>query len=504
MSTDVCPTSRRQFLTVPAALHSFLISKPSARRFNVLLILVDDLRPQLRCYGHSQMKTPHIDQLAAEGLRFERAYCQQALCAPSRVSLLTGARPDTTRVYDLQTPLQTLRPGLVSLPLHFRKHGYETVSLGKVYHHLREDPLAWSEPPWRPKGNWAGGGYVLPSSIGLVRKRDAALAAWQKAHSRGQLPQTGFGPPWEAAPAPDHAYPDGQICERAIAELRRLRHRPFFLAVGFHKPHLPFTAPKKYWDLYQPEELPLPERRRWPDNTPEIATTNWSELRAYAGIPKRGPLDDRIARRLVHGYYACVSFIDAQIGKLLAELDRLGLRRNTIVVLWGDNGWKLGEYGAWCKHTNFELDTRIPLIISIPGQKNAGKSTKALVESVDMYPTLAEVCGLPIPAHCEGISLLPLVEDPERRWKQAAFSQYPRSPLMGYSVRTERWRYTEWIDTTRQEVKARELYDHSSTDTPSANLAGLPTYRETVNRLSALLDRGRGWRKVQSELARRY
>ncbi|MGB9605364.1 MAG: sulfatase-like hydrolase/transferase, partial [Bryobacteraceae bacterium] len=244
------------------------------------------------------------------------------------------------------------------------------------------------------------------------------------------------------------------------------------------------------------------ERNQWPENMPEMAGSNWGELRNYAGMPQQGPVDETTMRMLIHGYYACVSYLDAQVGRLLGELDRLDLRRNTIVVLWGDHGWKLGEYGAWCKHTNFELDTHAPLLVSIPGQKNAGAATEALVEFVDIYPTVVEACGFRPPAHCEGLSMLPLVEEPKRKWKTAAFSQYPRGKIMGYSIRTERWRYTEWIERFSGEIEARELYDHSSSQAPATNLAPLPAYGDTVGQLSALLDKGRGWRRVRDEVLR--
>jgi len=477
------------------------------RRRNVLFIAVDDLRPQLGCYGHSRIKSPNIDKLASQGLRFDRAYCQQAVCAPTRASLLTGTRPDTTRVYNLQTPLNTVRPDLVSIPHHFRKNGYETISLGKVYHHANEDPQGWSVAPWLAKGAWGGGwrGYLDPLSLVAVRQNDAVLRAAyereQRAGNRVTQPQYGRGPAYEGPDVPDRAYPDGMTCDKAIEELRRLRDRPFFLAAGFLKPHLPFNAPKKYWDLYSPEDIELPSRREWPENMPKLAGSDWGELRAYTGIPQKGPVDEATMRLLIHGYYACVSFLDAQVGRVLGELDRLGLRDNTAVILWGDHGWKLGDYGAWCKHTNFELDTRVPMILSLPGQKTAGGATSALVEYVDIYPTLAEACGLEVPAQCEGKSMLPLVENPGRKWKAAAFSQYPRGGgIMGYTMRTARWRYTEWIGQQTGAVTARELYDHASSDTVSANLADLPEQASTVRELSAMLDQGRGWRKVREQV----
>ncbi|MCP5116600.1 MAG: sulfatase, partial [bacterium] len=384
--------------------------RPTGTPKNVLFIAVDDLRPQLGCYGDQRIVSPNIDKLASTGLRFNQAYCQQAVCAPSRISLLTGARPDTTRVWDLKTPLHTVWPDSLSLPHHFRDNGYESISLGKIYHHRGDDAEGWSQPDWHASGDWAGGWRAY---------RDAEA-------SRIANENDDRGPAFEAPAVPDNTYPDGMVADKALEELRHLKDKPFFLAAGFVKPHLPFNAPKRYWDLYDPDAIKLPSQATWPEEAPEVALMNWGELRNYAGIPKQGPLDDDTARRLIHGYYACVSFMDAQVGRLLDELDSLGLRENTVVVLWGDHGWKLADYGAWCKHTNFEIDTHVPMILSTPGQANAGGSTDALVEFVDIYPTLAELCGLSIPDHCEGLSMAPLIDDPGRDWKAAAFSQYPR------------------------------------------------------------------------------
>jgi len=492
---------RRDFLSVSSTLlaGSAIGSGAAAKKRNVLFIAVDDLRPQLGCYGHRQIKSPNIDRLASQGLRFDRAYCQQAVCAPTRASLLTGTRPDTTRVWDLQTPLNTVRPDLVSIPHYFRKSGYETVSLSKIYHHATEDPQGWSMAPWLPSGDWAGGwrGYRDPLSAVAVRQNDAVLK--RKGITAPQ--QFGRGPAYEGPDVADNAYQDGMTGDKAIEELRRMKDGPFFLATGFLKPHLPFNAPKKYWDLYSPDDIELPSRNEWPENMPKLAGSDWGELRAYTGIPQKGPVDEVTMRMLIHGYYACVSFMDAQVGRVLNELGRLGLRENTVVVLWGDHGWKLGDYGAWCKHTNLELDTHVPMILSVPGQKNAGGATNALVEYVDIYPTLAEACGLDVPAQCEGKSMLPLVEDPKRKWKSAAFSQYPRGKdVMGYTMRTGQWRYTEWTVRSTGEVTARELYDHANSDVASANLAELPEQAARVKELSSMLDRGRGWRKVREQI----
>lgn len=486
---------RRDFISGSALALSGSLAGGAAGRKNVLFIAVDDLRPQLGCYGHKRIKSPNIDGLAARGLRFDRAYCQQAVCAPTRASLLTGTRPDTTRVYDLQTPLNTVRPDLVSIPHHFKRNGYETVSLGKIYHHANEDPQAWSVAPWQPMAGGARGwrGYRDPLSAVAVKQNDAALRARGAAAA-----QFGRGPAYEGPDVADNAYQDGMTADKTIEELRRLKERPFFLAAGFLKPHLPFNAPKRYWDLYSPEDIELPVRNEWPEGMPKLASSDWGELRAYTGIPQKGPVDDTTMRMLIHGYYACVSYMDAQVGRVLDELERLGLRESTVVVLWGDHGWKLGDYGAWCKHTNFESDTHVPIILAVPGQKSAGQATSALVEHVDIYPTLAEACGLDVPAQCEGKSMMPLVEDPARAWKVAAFSQYPRGKdVMGYTMRTRRWRYTEWITRSTGDVAARELYDHERGDVASANLAELPEQAGVVGELSRMLDKGRGWRKAQ-------
>jgi arylsulfatase A-like enzyme len=260
--------------------------------------------------------------------------------------------------------------------------------------------------------------------------------------------------------------------------------------MGFYKPHLPFNAPKKYWDMYKPGDMKLADNPFIPKNAPSYATTNWGELRNYYGIPKEGPCSDELARQLIHGYYACVSYIDTMIGRLLDELDRLKLRDNTAIILWGDHGWKLGEHAGWCKHTNFELDTRVPMILSVPGMKTTGRRTWALTEYVDIYPTLCEVCSLPVPGHLEGHSVVPLLKDPERPWKKAAFSQYPRGKVMGYSMRTEHFRYTEWKDRKTGEVLARELYDHRKDPQENINAVAQEEYKQDVQRLAQMLKRG--------------
>lgn len=467
------------------------------------MIAVDDLRPMLGCYGVSVVRSPNIDRLAASGIVFERAYCQHASCAPSRSSLLSGARPATNGVHGNATALDKAMPGVLTLPRHFRNHGYETISLGKIYHHPTDDLKGWSVPPRAESGAWAGRGYLAAASRAVLTDSDDPVPS-EIGDAHPDDPRKGRrGPAFEQAEVPDSAYPDGVTLELALRELERVKNKPFFLGVGFLRPHLPFNAPKRYWDLYAPDRLPLPSRSMWPEGTPSLAMSSSQELRSYVGIPREGPVDPGTMRSLIQGYCASVSYVDALIGRLLKRLDDLGLRDNTAIALWGDHGWKLGDYGAWSKGTAFEIDARAPLIISDPGMVRRGVSTQGLVELVDLYPTLAELCGLPVPDHCEGSSMAPLLREPGRRWKRAAFTESPRQRgVKGESLRTAKWRYTEWIRMQDGEVLDRELYDHSAGPIASANLASHSAQREVVSELSALLDQGRGWRGVRSELAR--
>ena len=493
---------RRGFLTIAGATllapGRRAAGQDAPRRPNVLFIAVDDLRPELGCYGHRSVKSPHIDRLAKRGMVFRRAYCQQAVCSPSRTSLLTGLRPDSTRIYDLRTHFRKFVPDVVTLPQHFKAAGYHTQAFGKIYHgafatayvgSTLDDPPSWSVPTWRgsPRYYFTAEGERVARQIFAKTQKGKPVDEWVHHFVRGLAT--------EAPDVPDATLYDGQVTEQCIAAMRKLEDRPFFLAPGFLKPHLPFIAPKRYWDLYDPEDIDLASNPSAPKGAPSVALTNWGELRHYHDMPKKGPVLDDMARRLIHGYLACVSFIDAQIGRLLDELDRLGLADNTIVCLWGDHGWKLGEHGMWCKHTNFELDARAPLIIFAPGMKATGKATDALTEFVDIYPTLCELAGLPLPKHIEGTSAVPLLSAPGRPWKTAAFSQYPRGQVMGTTMRTDRWRYTEWRHRKTRKLVARELYDHRGGGAESINLADRPEHADDVKRLAAMLDAG--WRAAK-------
>lgn len=444
---------------------------------NVLFIAVDDLRPQLNCYGDDWVLSPNIDSLANDGLLFENAYCQQAICAPSRCSVLSGCRPDTTGIYDLATPLRKAMPDIVTLPEHFKSNGYETVSVGKIYHHGKDDPQGWSIEPKSAKGDWKGRGYLTDEAIELAIES-----------------KTGLGPAYEAADVDDYAYHDGKNTELAIDELNRLKDldKPFFLAMGFLKPHLPFNAPKKYWDLYSKENIKLAENNFEPENATPYSLTNYGELRQYFDIPKPDAIDDELAYKLIQGYCACVTYIDTLLGKLIARLESLKLRDNTIIVLWGDHGWKLGEHASWSKHTNFEIDTRAPMIISAPGMKNKNLRTNELVEFVDIYPTLCKLCDLDIPDHVEGVSFDVLLTNPNHPFKQAAYSQFPREEhnIMGYTVRTKEFRYVQWRELTKNEIKAIELYDHRKDHSENINVANAPEYAIFEKELSELLVKG--------------
>ncbi|MCA9176487.1 MAG: sulfatase [Planctomycetales bacterium] len=443
-----------------------LTSAAQGERPNVLFLAVDDLRPQLGCYGEAAIKSPNIDQLAASGVLFERAYCMVPTCGASRAALMTSIRPARQRFINHLTWAEKDAPGITTLNTHFKQQGYTTSSLGKVFHHPTDNAPGWSKPAWRPRNVST---YQLPAN--------------QKLHQQRQKESDGNrarGPAWEAADVADNAYADGVIAEQAISELRRLRQQdsPFFLAVGFLKPHLPFVAPQKYWDLYDHDSIRLPETYRVPQNAPTQSIHSSGELRAYAGIPAKGPVSDETARQLIHGYYACVSYTDAQIGKVLAELEQLGLARNTIVVLWGDHGWNLGEHTLWCKHSCYETSMRIPLVIRAPGVQG-GQRREQLVESIDLYPTLCELAGLPTPDHVQGASMVAVIRDASAPGKTAAIGRFQN----GDTIRTQTHRYTEYsgANGNRQAVM---LYDHRNDAAEDNNIAqGNPNAEELAKQL---------------------
>lgn len=448
---------------------------------NVLFIAVDDLRPELGCYGNKTVKSPNIDRLAESGVLFNHVYCQQAVCSPSRISLMTGRRPNTTKVWDLKTHFRTTIPNVVTLPQYFKNNGYHTQSIGKIYHDpaSAQDALSWSVPEILAVTKREGK-YVLPTNL---KKKPAKAAAT------------------EIADVPDSAYIDGQVADQVLQVLRKIKDKPFFLAVGFRRPHLPFSAPEKYWNMYNRESIALPVQKTLPKNIPSYAAHKNEELRGYTDIGLDNSIADAKTKELLHGYYAAVSYTDAQIGKVLAELDRLNLTKNTIIVLWSDHGFHLGEKGLWAKSTNYELDTRVPLIIAAPGKKQGVKSDR-LVELVDLYPTLADLGGFQIPDSLEGTSLVPLLTKPNQAWKSAVFSQFPRPwiyksvpDLMGYAMRTDRYRYVEWRDFKTSVVKAIELYDHQVDPAEVNNIADNPSNMTLVKKLKQKLKDG--WQRAR-------
>ena len=434
-------------------------AEKQAARPNVLLICVDDLKPLLGCYGTPIVQSPNIDRLAARGVLLERAFCNQAVCSPSRNSLMTGLRPQTIGIYDLPTNFRKSVPDAVTMAQYFKQSGYRTEAMGKIFHvgHGNiEDAVSWSVPHWRP----AGGGYQLKESTAVTRP--SAVGGPRGAAT-------------ECADVPDNAYGDGMIADEAIARLHAAREKPgepFFIAVGFLKPHLPFVAPKKYWDLYQRASFDPPKLQTPPAGAPEFAPTTWGELRQYSDIPNVGPLSTEQQRQLIHGYHAATSYMDAQLGRVVDALDRNGFTDNTIVVLWGDHGWHLGDHGMWCKHTNYEHAARIPLIVVAPGIAKVGTKTGALAETVDIYPTLCELAGLPVPQGLDGASFAAVLRNPAAATKDAVFHVYPRNQLLGRAVRTARYRLVEWKKIGEPaDTAVLELYDYEADPEETRNLA---------------------------------
>jgi len=459
----------------------------ASEKWNVLFFAVDDLRTEFGAYGANHIHAPNLDRLAKRGVTFSNAYCQQAVCSPSRSSLLTGTRPDSTKVWDLETHFRKALPNVVTLPQLFKQNGYFVQGMGKLYHGGFDDPPSWSVPWSSPKGGH--GTYGLPENLAIVQ---AKVETSKKAPpKKGGGKVRNYGPAFESSDVPDNTFHDGALAEMAVAALRQCstKEQPFWLGVGFIRPHLPFVAPKKYWDLYDPAKIQLAPNPFLPKDAPEYAVLPGGEMRAYHGIPA-GPIPDDLARQLKHGYYASISYMDAQVGKVLDELDRLKMTDKTVIILWGDHGWKLGEHAAWCKHSNVENDAHAPLIISPPSGFATGVKTNALAEFVDIYPTLAELCQLSLPAHLEGTSQVPVLKAPHSRVKTAAFSQYPRSvdgkKLMGYSMRTDHYRFTRWVHAQdHSKVDAVELYDEQNDPQENTNIANEPKNAELVAELTA-------------------
>jgi uncharacterized sulfatase len=439
--------------------------KNAPKKLNVLFIAVDDLNNDLGCYGNKFVKTPNIDRLAKRGVKFDRAYTQFPLCSPSRSSLLTGQRPDVTKIYELQTHFRKNLPDVVTLPQMFKNNNYYSARVGKIYHYGvpgqigtdgLDDPESWDHKV-NPKGR---------------DKTEESLV-------KNLTPDRGLGSAlaWHSSEGTDDEQTDGMVANEAIRILKEKKNEPFFLAVGFYRPHSPYVAPKKYFDLYPLESVPLAkEVENDLDDIPEAALftkpANWGLTVAQR-------------KEALRAYYATISFMDAQVGKLLDELDRLKLTDKTVIVLWSDHGYNVGQHGQWMKQSLFENSARVPLIFSVPGGTK-GKSSGRTVELLDIYPTLAALCGLTPPKTLQGKSLAPLLENPDDIWDKAAYTQVRRNQIFGRSVRTERFRFTEW-DGGKAGI---ELYDHQTDPNEFTNLAKEATYIITVNELSALLKKG--------------
>ena len=493
--------SRRQFLRAAgAAVAATAFAQGVTGKYNVLFIAVDDLKPAMGCYGDPLAVTPNIDRLAARSLLFTRAYCQQAVCSPTRTSLLLGRRPDTTKIYDLEHHFRGVTPDVVTLPQHFKNHGYLTAGLSKIWHGGLEDGRSNTIPHWVPNspGPWGS----VENAVWQGRREAQVIAnGWRTdtraQQERKQKKKTALGPVWASPDVPDNGLADGKTADEAVRAIDTLKSSRFFLMIGFLKPHLPFIAPKKYFDLHPRDKFAVAKFQQAPAGSPAYALHTNGELRSYGLIPSEGPIPDPLQLDLLRAYYACVSYTDAQIGKLLDALERHGLREKTVVVLWGDHGWHLGDHGLWHKHTNFEQATRVPLFFSVPGQKTAGRSSAALTEYVDLFPTLTEVCGLPASPGMEGVSFTPLLGNSDRPWKQAVFSQYPRQapgigPVMGYSMRTERYRLTLWLTRDSGKEVDAELFDYEKDPSETENLAKSAAHAKVAADLRAQF--AKGWR----------
>jgi iduronate 2-sulfatase len=459
--------------TLLAAAVPAFAQQPSPRRPNVLLIMSDDLNNDLGTYGSRVVKTPHIDRLAARGVRFDQAYNQYPLCNPSRASLLSGLRPDTIRIYELVTPIRKARPDVVTLPQMFQQNGYVAARVGKIYHYGNpgdigtsglDDPPSWNE-------------VVNPR--GIDKDEESQLTNF--------LPGRGLGSTlaFYASPAADEQHTDGKVATETIALLEKHKDRPFFIGAGFYRPHCPYIAPKKYFDMYPLDRIPAPEFSR--DELTQFPTA------ALWTIPPNWDLGADKQREAIRAYYASISFMDAQVGRLLDALDRLRLTDNTIVIFMSDHGYNLGNHGQWMKQSLFERSARAPLIVAGPGVSKKRPSPRT-VEFLDLYPTLAELARVDAPAGLEGRSLVPLLRNPNAEWNRPALTQVRRGVapdwFMGYSLRNGKWRYTEWDDGKQ----GTELYDEVSDPAELRNLAADPKHRTVVEQMQKLLRTTRGTR----------
>lgn len=532
--------AKKQAEKKPTAMESAksgLATASASDHPNILFIAIDDLRPELGCYGSDIAITPNLDAIAGNGLLFNRAYCQQAICRPSRASLMTGLRPESTGLFHNYVALRDLQPDILTLPEHFRAHGYDTAYVGKIFHNGdTDDDRSWSRKSVKgiPGLQKPQGAYRLEEN---ARQRAASLKEMLARYGEAARRGLGQGPAFEKADVPDHAYTDGYNTLLAIETLKQMaqQKQPFFLAMGYKLPHLNWCAPAKYWDLYDADRIPLAKEVLAPENGAAMGLHASFELRTRSNIPKQGPIGEPLARRLKHAYLASTSYVDAQIGLLLKALKDAGVDDRTIIVVWGDHGWHLGDLGVWGKATNYEIATRVPLMIQTPDMKNRGARTDALVELVDIFPTLCELSKVPTPQQLEGHSFVRLLDDWQLPWKKAAFSQYPNPALrewaanplsqgmretwfgplikqvekriieqqgqtwdreffeqhlMGYTMRTQRYRLVIWRDHRDPQSQPIyvELFDHQTDPAETTNIAA--SQPELVQQLRKQMDAG--------------
>lgn len=494
---------------------------------NVLFIVVDDLKPWLGCYDHPVVKTPNIDRLAKAGTVFRNTYCQVALCGPSRMSVLTGLRPDTTGIYSMGSSWEEQQigaarervPDLKTIPEYFKENGYTSLGFGKVFDSRNTDKFqdgqSWSNDrgvqwqwdealyPVQP----VGGGYQSPVTRKIIEDAQAEVKRRKlNKRKRNEYLSTikGARPVCESLDLPDEAYAEGNIMTAPALEVIR-KHgesgKPFFLAVGYYKPHLPFVAPKKYWDLYSPEDFDLAPMQAYPKGGVACAETDYIEARGFHPVPEQGPISEELQRHMMHGYAACVSYVDAQVGKLLEALDEVGLTENTMICLWGDHGFHLGDKQVWGKHTNYEQATRAPLIISSPTIPGGVVEDKTMTELIDLFPTLCELAGLDAPKRLDGESLVGLMRGEPSDDSPAAVSQYMRlkaedGAVMGWAIRTPRYRYVEWRRifnedgriTSTSDVVGRELYDYKVDPNETRNIAASIEHRGLLAKMAEEFD----------------
>ena len=489
---------------------------------NVLFVSIDDLGPNLGAYDNEHIVSPHLDEFASTGMTFRNTFCQAAVCAPSRASLMSGLRPDSTRVWHLGDKFRKLHPDMVTMPMHFHSQGYYTVCIGKIFHNYMPDSTSWDEPDLRPeqykRPEWLKrDGETFYVNEETQRKQKIKRDSLVKLRPNYYADGWNNGPAWEWEDVHDSLYFDGAQTELAKRTLSRLAEKdePFYLALGYFRPHLPFAVPKKYWDYYDRDSIPLASNPFVPEKSPIMSMNSMYELRGYNGFknlkhPTENTMAEDTARILKHGYYASVSYVDEQFGKIIQHLKDLDIYDNTIIIVWGDHGWKLGEHNGWCKQTNYNIDIHVPMIVHSPDQPNPGGQTFELTELIDMFPSLCELAGIPAPDYLQGESFVPLLENPGREWKTAAFSQFHRRPkvtpdgkrYMGYSIRTKEYHYVEWYywdhkKGERLDYVTSELYDIKNDPDENKNIAADKEMESVVKKLSKQLEDG--WRAARPQ-----